>query len=105
MGMWTTAWLAYGATVQTDRDGEDFDTVLKQHDGVSHLSAGGFDNDRLYFVTYAEDADLGTPATLPADALDPAQCPHWDAQICLAAEACGVELDGEPGWLLIADVS
>jgi hypothetical protein len=104
MGMYTSAWLAYGAPVKDHIDGEEFDGKLGKYD-VEHLSAGHYDHGVLYFTTYAEDADLGRPVSIPADALHPAQCTHWDAKIRSAAKACGVELAGAPGWLLIADVS
>lgn len=102
MGIDTTAWIAYAAPVKGHQYGDDFDDQLSQHDGVGHLSAGDYDRDVLYFVTYAESADLGRPEAIPADALHPAQCLHWTEQIRRAAEACGVELAADPGWLLIA---
>lgn len=104
MGMYTSAWIAYGAAVKTNRYGEDFDGQLGEH-GVGYLEVGPIDRDVLYFTSYAESADLGNPQPIPADALHPAQCVHWAEQIRRAAEACGVELAAEPSWLLIADVS
>jgi len=104
MGMYTSAWIAYGAAVKTHQPGEDFDVHLGKY-GVGHLAVGPYDHDTLYFTTFAEDADLGSPSAIPAEALDPTQCARWTEQIRHAAAACAVELDGEPGWLLIADVS
>lgn len=107
MGMWTTAYLAYA--IEIPRTDEDvIDEKLSGHTvGVGHLSAGGFDHDKTYLVTACEDAELGKPTgvDLGAHYTDDNPEGRWNQMLDHAAGVLGVEPLGEPGWLLIADVS
>jgi hypothetical protein len=107
MGMWTSAYLAYGIEIpHTDED--TIDAKLNGTTvGVSHLNAGDYDHDKTYLVTACEDAELGTPATLDLGAHYTDDNPEgrWNQMLDHAVGVLGVTPLGEPGWLLIADVS
>lgn len=101
-----TAYLAYGVeiphiTAQTAEEKLGGHTV-----GVGCLYAGTEHDQKTYLVTACEIADLGKPKSIDLsyfaekDLVGP-----WNQMLDHAAGKVGVEPLGEPGWLLIADVS
>jgi hypothetical protein len=107
MGFWTSAYLAYGIEIPST-DPDALEGHLKGETvGVGYLHAGGYDNDRTFLTAVCESADLGKPQALDLGAhyTDGNPEGRWNDMLAHAAEKVGVEPVGEPGWLLIADVS
>lgn len=107
MGFWTSAYLAYGIEIP-DTDVDTIEERLGDETvGVGYLRAGGYDNDKTFLTTACESADLGKPESLDLAAhyIDANPEGRWNDMLAHAAEKVGVEPLGEPGWLLIADVS
>lgn len=105
MGFWTSAYLAYGIEIP-DTAPDALEGHLKGETvGVSYLQAGGYD--KTFLTTACESADLGKPAALDLAAhyIDGNPEGRWNDMLAHAVEKVGVEPIGEPGWLLIADVS
>ncbi|GAA1977214.1 hypothetical protein [Kitasatospora viridis] len=109
MGIWNSAVLLYGIPLPDDHDaagwaGEELrDAILANHEGVSHATAGPYDQHTTYLCTDHADADMGKTKTIPAP--DPAGQAERDARL---HRAC-LELDypdhPEPAWHLIASQS
>jgi hypothetical protein len=102
MGMYTSAYLAYGFPID-DIDEDVLDRELKAFKDVGHLSAGDYDHSGLYLVTQCDNADLGAPETVTIP--EPSTIAEWDATLNVAADALGITEHEPPAWILIADVS
>jgi hypothetical protein len=107
MGFWTSAYLAYGIEIpHTDTDTLD-EKLHGNTTGISYLNAGDYDVDKTFLVTACYDAVLGKPAAanISEHYADGNPEGRWNQMLDHAVGVIGVEVDGEPGWLLIADVS
>lgn len=107
MGMWTTAYLAYGIEIPYTSEDAIEEKLSGQTVGVSYLNAGHYDHDKTYLVTACFDAELGKPSEvdLGEHYADGDPTGRWNQMLDHAVGKVGVEPIGEPGWLLIADVS
>ena len=113
MGMYYSTYFAFGVQVaryayDSDlmhrlEDVEDIDKVVG-HLGVNYLLAGDYDRDRLFLTTYCKSVDWGEVAKV-----DPFSLGHqeteWKAKLLQAAELLEIELDDEPSWFVVPDVS
>lgn len=104
MGIWNSAVLLYGIQLPDNHDaagwdGEDLlDSILKHHEGVSHASAGPYDQHSTYLCTDHVEAE-----TIAAFG------PDGQAERDARLHAACLELDfadhPEPAWHLIASQS
>lgn len=113
MGMYHTTYVVYGVRVpedrysahvweESDRLGEVIEALGSRADGVEYLSAGDYDDDRLFLCWgRAKRVDLGDFMKLDVQLVYAAQ---WDEAIALTADAAGYGELGHPTWLVVSDV-
>jgi hypothetical protein len=107
MGFWTSAYLAYGIEIPDTNEETLEERLGGETVGVSYLRAGAYDTNKTYLTACCESADLGDPENLDLAAhyTDGNPEGRWNDMLAHAVEKVGLESIGEPGWLLIADVS
>jgi len=113
MGMSYSTYFGFGAQIaecaydhplwRSIDDPEDINDMVRDL-GVSYLLAGDYDHDRLFLVTYCQEVDYGDVARV-----DPFSLGHqendWKEKLLQAASVLGVELEEEPAWFVVPDVS
>lgn len=103
MGMYTSAYLAYGVRI-TDTDPDTLDRTIPGGTEVGHLHAGGYDRDMTFLVTKCTEAELGSSVAFGPSVFTAAQYEQWNAELSAAVQAVGAEAEHEPAWLLIPNV-
>ena len=102
MSIWTTAYLAYGFRTEIHpNNADELDLVLRDYNGVGHLSAGGYDDNTVYLVTQCESGELGESEKVEIPH-SPETYAEWDERLHAAAAAVGITEHEPPAWLLIA---
>ncbi|MFJ1647946.1 hypothetical protein [Streptomyces sp. NPDC088258] len=102
MGMYTSAYLAYGIQIVDTEPG-----ILEEANlgaGVSFLYAGRYDNDMTFLVTEWHNVDLGSSKALSPQYFADGQYAVWDELLKKAAGALDLSHVHQPAWLVIADV-
>jgi hypothetical protein len=103
MGMYYSAYFAYGARIpEMDTDLIE-DADLPQ--GVGYLLAGGYDRDMFFLTTQCKEVDLGQCARVTPNEATDEQRTAWDQALRASATELGVDLQSEPGWLVIPDLA
>lgn len=127
MGFDHSTYVGYGVHVPSDRyegyaddESERIDAFLRSfstpdHARVGHLTAGGYDRNELFIIcgpkydpknplTHSE-VELGTHRKFPASWFLNYERREWDTYLRQVVSALGYGDLGEPGWLVIPDVS
>lgn len=108
MGMWHTAYLAYGIQIP-DTDPDDLNDAIYEHKAefpdVGYLQVGPYDRDFTFLVTDCFSADLGGFQTVTPQRASAEQYDDWDRQLRVATAVLGIPGDFTPAWVLVADMS
>lgn len=116
MGYYQSAYAFYGIHIPSDQwtegyagaEGEKIDSILRALGNkvkyVGHLSAGQYDNDRLFLVASHKDesleVELGEYRRFTADVHE-----HWALELVCVAQAMGYTDLEEPSWIVVPDLS
>ena len=108
----TSAILVYGIPIPSDHpcraygNEEHLDGILKRHPGVSHASAGPYDQNTRYIVTDFHEAECGRYSAGPAivvDTFGDMVRAERNARLENAAMDLIITDHPDPAWYLIAN--
>lgn len=129
MGFSHGTYVAYGVHVPQDKwhkdsgyagaEGERIDGVIREvglnGTDVGHMSAGSYDRDQLFLVCsppYVHDKpethveiELGSFRVYRASWFSTSRCLTWNGYLKKVADAAGYGDLGEPGWIVVPDMS
>jgi hypothetical protein len=109
MGLYHSAYKAYGFEIPTTTDFERLDAVLAdQPDGerlgrVHHQYLGDFE--QLFLLTECEEIEENTFARITADDFTRPEVPVWNTVLHNIAVQLGHELHPKPAWLVLHNYS
>lgn len=117
MGMYHSTYFAYGVNVPLLpgrlpwEESEHCETGLHQHKDqlpdVRFLTAGDYDDDRLFLTTQCKTVEYGEWMHVTPESHAAEQIADWNRQLAAAVEALGYgdRAVSAPGWLCIPDLS
>lgn len=112
MGYTKSTYFAFGAKIAEDAfsvDREEFEhgglwyPTFVSYD-VCHLSAGNYDEDKLFLTTYCKEVYLGEYFRVDPFSLG-YQERDWKHNLQMVADEIGMELLEEPAWFCIPDLA
>ena len=106
MGLYHSAYRAYGFEIPTTTDFEHLDEVLADQPGshrVQHTYLGDFE--RLFILTVLDEVEENTAASITAADFTRYEVPAWNATLHSIAVRLGHETHPEPAWLVLHDYS
>lgn len=104
MGMYHSAYFAYGVRIPDGADIEELEDGLRGG-SVGYLTAGNYDRDMAFLVTECSSVDLGEFKSVFPESFLRAERDGWDAALRKAAEQLGVTPLTEPAWFFVPDLS
>ena len=104
MGMYHSAYFAYGVRIPDDTDPEELEGKLRGG-SVGYLLAGHYDRDMSFLTTECKSVDLGSFEVVEPGSFSGEDFVAWDAALRDAAERLGVTPLTEPAFFVVPDMS